>query len=287
MFKNIGIVIKKSAVSSESAALDGLLKVLLKNAQNLYSADEFEFDGVENVDLKNFNDLVDLIIVFGGDGTLLGAARKFINSDIPILGINMGTVGFLTDVNIENFESVIGDIFKGDYVLEERSLVEAKFSDQEVFGLNEVLIHSGSYAQLMRYRLLIDGKTVYEQRSDGLIVATPTGSTAYALSAGGSIIHPELNIWNIIPMMSQSLSSRPLIVSNKKSMEIQLIEGPLDHAMICVDGQKDIPIKYNNSISISRKNSSLKIIHPSNNDFYEACREKLGWSLDITAKKTN
>ena len=287
MFKNIGIVIKKSAVSSESVALDGLLKVLLKNAQNLYSADEFEFDGVENVDLKNFNDLVDLIIVFGGDGTLLGAARKFINSDIPILGINMGTVGFLTDVNIENFESVIGDIFKGDYVLEERSLVEAKFADQEVFGLNEVLIHSGSYAQLMRYRLLIDGKTVYEQRSDGLIVATPTGSTAYALSAGGSIIHPELNIWNIIPMMSQSLSSRPLIVSNKKSMEIQLIEGPLDHAMICVDGQKDIPIKYNNSISISRKNSSLKIIHPSNNDFYEACREKLGWSLDITAKKTN
>ena len=287
MFKNIGIVIKKSAVSSESAALDGLLKVLLKNAQNLYSADEFEFDGVGNVDLKNFNDLVDLIIVFGGDGTLLGAARKFINSDIPILGINMGTVGFLTDVNIENFESVIGDIFKGDYVLEERSLVEAKFADQEVFGLNEVLIHSGSYAQLMRYRLLIDGKTVYEQRSDGLIVATPTGSTAYALSAGGSIIHPELNIWNIIPMMSQSLSSRPLIVSNKKSMEIQLIEGPLDHAMICVDGQKDIPIKYNNSISISKKNSSLKIIHPSNNDFFEACREKLGWSLDITAKKTN
>lgn len=287
MFKNIGIVIKKSAVSSESAALDGLLKVLFKNAQNLYSADEFEFDGVENVDLKNFNELVDLIIVFGGDGTLLGAARKFINSNIPILGINMGTVGFLTDVNIENFESVIGDIFKGDYVLEERSLVEANFSDQEVFGLNEVLIHSGSYAQLMRYRLLIDGKTVYEQRSDGLIVATPTGSTAYALSAGGSIIHPELNIWNIIPMMSQSLSSRPLIVSNRKSMEIQLIEGPLDHAMICVDGQKDIPIKYNNSISISKKNSSLKIIHPSNNDFYEACREKLGWSLDITAKKTN
>ena len=287
MFKNIGIVIKKSAVSSESAALDGLLKVLLKNAKNLYSADEVKFDGVQNVDLKNFNDLVDLIIVFGGDGTLLGAARKFINNDIPILGINMGTVGFLTDVNIENFESVIGDIFKGDYVLEERSLVEAKFADQEVFGLNEVLIHSGSYAQLMRYRLLIDGKTVYEQRSDGLIVATPTGSTAYALSAGGSIIHPELNIWNIIPMMSQSLSSRPLIVSNKKSMEIQLIEGPLDHAMICVDGQKDIPIKYNNSISISKKNSSLKIIHPSNNDFYEACREKLGWSLDITAKKTN
>jgi NAD+ kinase len=285
MFKNIGIVLKKSLSSSESSVVNGMLSVLLSNTKSIYSTNQIDFEGVEVVDHERFNNLVDLIIVFGGDGTLLGAARKFIEIEIPILGINMGAVGFLTDVNIENFESVIKDIFNGDYILEERSLVEAGFSDQEIFGLNEVLIHSGSYAQLMRYRLLIDGMTVYEQRSDGLIVATPTGSTAYALSAGGSIVHPELNIWNIIPMMSQSLSSRPLIVSNKKSLEIQLIEGPLDHAMVCVDGQKDIPVEYNNSIHISKKNSSLKIIHPSNNDFYEACREKLGWSLDITAKK--
>ena len=208
---------------------------------------------MQTLDIKEFNNLVDLIIVFGGDGTLLGAARKFINNETPILGINMGTVGFLTDVNIENFESVIKDIFGGNYILEERSLVEAKFAEQEIFGLNEVLIHSGSYAQLMRYRLLIDDKTVYEQRSDGLIVATPTGSTAYALSAGGSIIHPELNIWNIIPMMSQSLSSRPLVVSNKKSMEIQLIEGPLDHAMVCVDGQIALERSLVCSLDCSRK----------------------------------
>jgi NAD+ kinase len=285
MFKNIGIVLKKSLSSSESSLVNGMLSVLLSNTKSIYSTNQIDFEGVEVVDHERFNNLVDLIVVFGGDGTLLGAARKFIEIEIPILGINMGAVGFLTDVNIENFESVVKDIFNGNYILEERSLVEADFSDQEIFGLNEVLIHSGSYAQLMRYRLLIDGKTVYEQRSDGLIVATPTGSTAYALSAGGSIVHPELNIWNIIPMMSQSLSSRPLIVSNKKSLEIQLIEGPLDHAMVCVDGQKDIPVEYNNSIHISKKNLSLRIIHPSNNDFYEACREKLGWSLDITAKK--
>ena len=287
MFKNIGIVLKNSPTSGDSLVLNKLLKVLLEKTENIFSTDEVNLDGVQTLDIKKFNDLVDLIIVFGGDGTLLGAARKFIDNATPILGINMGTVGFLTDVNIENFESVVKDIFKGDYILEERSLVEARFSKKEVFGLNEVLIHSGSYAQLMRYRLLIDNKTVYEQRSDGLIVATPTGSTAYALSAGGSIIHPELNIWNIIPMMSQSLSSRPLVVSNNKSLEIQLIEGPLDHAMICVDGQEDIPIQYNESIYITKKDSSLKIIHPSNNDFYEACREKLGWSLDITAKKTH
>ena len=287
MFKNIGIVLKNNPTSGDSSVLNDLLLVLLKKTEKIFSIDELKINGVQTLDVKEFNNLVDLIIVFGGDGTLLGAARKFINNETPILGINMGTVGFLTDVNIENFESVVKDIFEGNYILEERSLVEAKFAEQEVFGLNEVLIHSGSYAQLMRYRLLIDNKTVYEQRSDGLIVATPTGSTAYALSAGGSIIHPELNIWNIIPMMSQSLSSRPLVVSNEKSMEIQLIEGPLDHAMVCVDGQQDIPIQYNESIYIYKKDSSLKIIHPSNNDFYEACREKLGWSLDITAKKTH
>ena len=285
MFNNIGIVLKNDPTPEDHSVLNELIKVLLKKTEKIFSVNDVNISGVQTLNVKEFNDLVDLIIVFGGDGTLLGAARKFINNEIPILGINMGTVGFLTDVNIENFESVVKDIFEGNYILEERSLVEAKFAEQEVFGLNEVLIHSGSYAQLMRYRLLIDNKTVYEQRSDGLIVATPTGSTAYALSAGGSIIHPELNIWNIIPMMSQSLSSRPLVVSNEKSMEIQLIEGPLDHAMVCVDGQQDIPIQYNESIYIYKKDSSLKIIHPSNNDFYEACREKLGWSLDITAKK--
>ena len=287
MFKNIGIVLKKNLSPDELSVVQGLVKILSKNVANIFSAHGIELQNVKAVDHQKFNDSVNLIIVFGGDGTLLGAARQFIANEIPILGINLGTVGFLTDVNIENFSSVVKDVLNGNYVLEERSLVQASFLDQEVFGLNEVLIHSGSYAQLMRYRLIIDGKTVYEQRSDGLIVATPTGSTAYALSAGGSIIHPEVNIWNIIPMMSQSLSSRPLIVSNEKSMEIQLIKGPLDHAMICVDGQKDIPVQYDNSIFITKKDLALKIIHPSNNDFYEACREKLGWSLDITAKKTH
>ncbi len=161
MFKNIGIVLKKSLSSKESSVLSGLLSVLLKNTKAIYSSDQIDFEGVEIVDLEKFNHLVDLIIVFGGDGTLLGAARKFIENEIPILGINMGAVGFLTDVNIENFESVISNVFKGDYILEERSLVEAQFSDQEVFGLNEVLIHSGSYAQLMRYRLLIELSFLY------------------------------------------------------------------------------------------------------------------------------
>ena len=286
MFKNIGVVLKKNASLDERSVVQDLITVLAKNALNIFAEEGTNLSLVIEKNNEDFKHQIDLLIVFGGDGTLLGAARKFISSEIPLLGINLGTLGFLTDINIENFESVIQDILKGEYVVEERSLVEAHFANKEVFGLNEILIHSGSYAQLMRYRLLIDGQMIYEQRSDGLIVATPTGSTAYALSAGGSIIHPELNLWNIIPMMSQSLSSRPLIVSNKKSLEVQLIQGPLDHAMVCVDGQEDMPIQYNESIIIRKKDTALRIIHPADNDFYEACREKLGWSLDITAHKT-
>ena len=285
MFKNIGIVLKKNSSLEERSVVQGLINVLAKNLLNIFAEEGTDLFLVSEKNSDEFQNQIDLLIVFGGDGTLLGAARKFIAAEIPLLWINLGTLGFLTDINIENIEGVIQDILKGEYVLEERSLVEAHFSNKKVFGLNEILIHSGSYAQLMRYRLLIDGQMIYEQRSDGLIVATPTGSTAYALSAGGPIIHPELNLWNIIPMMSQSLSSRPLIVSNTKSLEIQLIQGPLDHAMVCVDGQQDIPIQYNESIIILKKETSLKIIHPADNDFYEACREKLGWSLDITANK--
>ena len=285
MFKNIGIVLKKNASLQEISVVQDLIAVLAKTSAQIFSEAGSNLQLATEKNHDDFQNTIDLLIVFGGDGTLLGAARKFIASEIPLLGINLGTLGFLTDINIENFESVIHDILKGEFVVEERSLVEAHFANQEVFGLNEILIHSGSYAQLMRYRLLIDGQMVYEQRSDGLIIATPTGSTAYALSAGGSIIHPELDLWNIIPMMSQSLSSRPLIVSNHKSLEIQLIQGPLDHAMVCVDGQKDIPIQYDDSIVIRKKTAALKIIHPADNDFYEACREKLGWSLDITASK--
>ena len=118
MFKNIGIVLKNSPTSGDSSVLNKLIKVLSSKTENIFSIDDVNIDRVKTLNIEEFNDLVDLIIVFGGDGTLLGAARKFINSQTPILGINMGTVGFLTDVNIENFESVVKDIFEGNYILE-------------------------------------------------------------------------------------------------------------------------------------------------------------------------
>ena len=225
-----------------------------------------------------------MIIVFGGDGTLLRSARKYLEYDIPILGINMGTVGFLTDVKTQDFESIIQDVLNGNCQVEERNLVSATFANKTVYGLNEIVIHSGGYTQLMRYRLSVNNKIVYEQRSDGLIIATPTGSTAYALSAGGPIIHPALDVWTILPMLPQSISSRPFVISSDENVTINLISGPMKEAKICADGQEDENAPYDKDIVISKMDNKLRLVHPLNNDFFEACREKLGWSLDISKK---
>ena len=285
MFKNIGIYIKEKAYQEiDNEALHSLISSLKNHTSQVFIEDDADYqnDSVTKLSNKEFVSKVDLIIVFGGDGTLLNSARKYLKNNIPILGINMGNVGFLTDVKTEDFESIIQDILNGKFEIEDRNLVSASFLNETVYGLNEIVIHSGAYTQLMRYRLSVNDKVVYEQRSDGLIIATPTGSTAYALSAGGPIIHPSLDVWTILPMLPQSISSRPFVISSKEKVVIKLLKGPLEDAKICADGHDDIAVPYDEDIAITKMNNTLRLVHPVDNDFFEACREKLGWSLDIS-----
>ena len=285
MFREIGILVKEDLSDGiDNEALNLMINSMSNLDINLY-IDQSSNNKNENFSVlehKEYVKKVDIVVVFGGDGTLLNAARKYLNYDIPILGINMGNVGFLTDISTDNFEKTIKEVLDGNYKIEERNLVSAKFGNNHLYGLNEVVIHSGAYAQLMRYRLNVNDKVVYEQRSDGLIIATPTGSTAYALSAGGPIIHPSLDVWTILPMLPQSLSSRPFVISTDEKVEMELFDGPNENAKICVDGQDDIDIPYGEKILISKMEKTLKLVHPNDNDFFEACREKLGWSLNIS-----
>ena len=285
MFREIGILVKEDLSDGiDNEALNLMINSISNLDINLY-IDKSSNNKNENftvLEHKEFVKKVDIVVVFGGDGTLLNAARKYLNYDIPILGINMGNVGFLTDISTDNFEKTIKEVLDGNCKIEERNLVSAKFGNNHLYGLNEVVIHSGAYAQLMRYRLNVNDKVVYEQRSDGLIIATPTGSTAYALSAGGPIIHPSLDVWTILPMLPQSLSSRPFVISTDEKVEMDLFDGPNENAKICVDGQDDIDIPYGEKILISKMEKTLKLVHPNDNDFFEACREKLGWSLNIS-----
>ena len=287
MFKKIGIFVKEnSSKSVDENALDSMLSLFIDKNIKLYidESNDYKNDKAEYLSHKEFSENIDLLIVFGGDGTLLNSARQYLECEIPILGINMGNVGFLTDIKVENFHIAMQEILDGNYQIEERNLVSAKFDDNHLYGLNEVVVHSGAYAQLMRYRLNVNDKVVYEQRSDGLIIATPTGSTAYSLSAGGPIIHPSLDVWTIIPMLPQSISSRAFVISSNEKVEMELFEGPSKNAKICVDGQNDIDVPYGVNISISKTKKTLKLVHPKDNDFFEACREKLGWSLNISKK---
>ena len=285
MFREIGILVKEDLSNGiDNEALNLMINSISNLDINLY-IDKSSNNKNENftvLEHKEYVKKVDIVVVFGGDGTLLNAARKYLNYDIPILGINMGNVGFLTDISTDNFEKTIKEVLDGNYKIEERNLVSAKFGNNHLYGLNEVVIHSGAYAQLMRYRLNVNDRVVYEQRSDGLIIATPTGSTAYALSAGGPIIHPSLDVWTILPMLPQSLSSRPFVISTDEKVEMDLFDGPNENAKICVDGQDDIDIPYGEKILISKMEKTLKLVHPNDNDFFEACREKLGWSLNIS-----
>ena len=285
MFKKIGIYVKEKAYEGiDSHALDPLINDLCSYSKDIFIeiSSDYSHSKLTQLSDKEFVEKIDLLIVFGGDGTLLGSARKFLEFNIPILGVNMGNVGFLTDVKVNNFKNSIKEILSGDYVIEDRNLVSASFSSQTVYGLNEIVIHSGAYAQLMRYRLSVNDKVVYEQRSDGLIIATPTGSTAYALSAGGPIIHPSLDVWTILPMLPQSISSRPFVISSAENVSIEILRGPLESAKICADGQDDTKVPFLENITISKMGNTLKLVHPKKNDFFEACREKLGWSLDIS-----
>ena len=284
MFKKIGVIYKKSL--SFDTDISPHVDTILNHSKELYfheSASDVpsEFQKLSKDELGNQSDL---IIVFGGDGTMLSTAREFIEHDIKIMGVNFGQVGFLTDSSENSFSESINDVFNDNFKLEERSFVKAEFDDKEIFGLNEIVLHSGSYAQMIRFSVSVDDQLIFEERADGLIISTPTGSTAYSLSAGGSIIYPNLKVWSIIPMLPHNLSSRPFIISSDRKVEIQVTSGPDKNAYISADGQSELPISYGTKVNISEKSDVLKLVHPSNYSFFEACRDKLGWALDVNKR---
>jgi NAD+ kinase len=228
----------------------------------------------------------DLLIVVGGDGSLLGVARDLAASQVPVIGINRGGLGFLADISPDQLEQKIGAVLDGEYTVDHRFLLEASiFRNGERRGgstaLNDVVVHAGTMSRMMELALYIDGKFVYDQRSDGLIVASPTGSTAYALSAGGPIMHPNLDAIVMVPMFPHTLTSRPLVVPG--SAAIKVVIGPVGSArpQISCDSQVDISVVADDEVHIAKHAHSLKLLYPREHSFYEACRSKLDWATRL------
>lgn len=225
----------------------------------------------------------DLVIVVGGDGSLLKVAPTLADQDLPVVGINRGTLGFLTDILPEEIESHIGAVLGGRFQIESRFLLDIHAQhegDQLSLGsaLNDVVLHPGIAAQMIEFELYIDGEFVYNQASDGLIVATPTGSTAYSMSAGGPIMHPTLNAVVLVPMYPHSLSSRPIVIN--ADSEITLVVGNRHSIMpqVSCDGSVVLTTSPGDLITIRKKSRRLRLVHPADYNYYETCRSKLGWS---------
>ena len=230
-----------------------------------------------NYILKN----ADLIIAIGGDGTILNCSRQYGSKGLPILGINLGKLGFLSDIAPKNITNDLLEVIEGSFIKDSRFFLNTKINNRKGYlALNEVVIHSGAIAQLIEFDLFIDNSFVYRQKADGIIVNTPTGSTAYSLSGGGPIVHPALDAITVLPMFPQSLSTSPLVVDSSSTIRIDLISKKTK-AMLSFDSHDNLSLKEEASIEITKSDSPLTLIHPKDHDFYESCRTKLGWSTNI------
>lgn len=228
----------------------------------------------------------DLVIAIGGDGTLLSSARTFGCFDVPVLGINLGNLGFLTDIPPADLTFGLNKIMQGSYVEDKRIFLEASLqgSKEKHKALNEIVLHSGSIAQLIEYDLFIDDEFVYRQKADGLIISTSTGSTAYSLSGNGPIISPEVKAITLLPMFPHSLNARTLITSQEK--QIKLIVRGKTKAFLSMDSHRNLKVAPDEEVLIRRANTELTLIHPTDHSFFSSCRDKLGWSLGVPHKNT-
>lgn len=224
----------------------------------------------------------DLVIVVGGDGSMLSAARIMATYGVPVIGINRGKLGFLTDIAPDDVEVSLVEVLDGQYAKSDRFMLSAHVmrNSKEIgrgSGLNDIVLHPGESARMLAYDLSIDGTPVYFDRADGLIIATPTGSTAYALSAGGPIMHPGLDAIALVPMNPHNLSSRPLVVAADAELEILIGDDNRTAPIISCDGQVHIVCEPGDRVRIQRHEARLKVLHPLGHHFYERCRSKLGW----------
>lgn len=226
---------------------------------------------------------VDLVIVLGGDGSLLNAARAVVHYNVPILGINRGRLGFLADILPQEMESKLGPILQGDYTEERRFLLSAEIVRKQQTiakseALNDIVLYAGNIARMIEFEVYINQQFVLRQRADGLITATPTGSTAYALSGGGPILYPTLDTLVLVPMLPHTLSSRPIVVSNTFEIKLVVSENNEIAPKLSFDGQNHFDLLPGDHILIHKHDHELKLIHPKDHDYFSILRKKLAWS---------
>lgn len=294
--------IKKAVIVSKvyhrpvGGAISDIAKLLNNLGVEAYieqnTAVGFNIDTVPIIARRSIRD-ADVIIVVGGDGSLLGAARSLVDFDVPVLGINRGHLGLLTDISPHDIEKSLAKVVKGEYRTEERMLLDVRVFRRDEDGieeqvgqslaLNETVVHSGILAHMIVCRVSINGSYMYTLRADGIIVGTPTGSTAYSLSAGGPIIEPHLDVLSLVPMFPQSLNCSPIILPGKSRVEIEFEfnEDVPEWVNVNCDGQVTIRADTKCIVCVRQHHTPLKLIHPDTYNYYNILRQKLGWGQSL------
>ena len=283
MFQTIGILSKRDPVAAGSIvpplrawlAARGLRVLVEQATASCAGLDE---SGVAAEDLARE---VDLAIVLGGDGTLLSVARLLHARQVPILGVNLGGLGFLASVALEELYPQLESVFRQQYQISSRMMLEASVLREGAvlhsrFALNEAVVNQAALARLMEFNVFIEGSHIGRYRADGLIIATPTGSTAYSLAAGGPIVHPDLEAFVITPICPHMLTNRPIVIPDTSRVEIEFTPGA-EPVHLTLDGQVGFGLQRGDRVSIRKSAGRVLLISPRERTYYEVLRNKLGW----------
>ncbi len=230
---------------------------------------------------KDFTGAIDLVVVLGGDGTMLGIARQLAGSHVPLVGINMGRLGYMTDIPIQSVQITLPKIIAGDYEADTRTLLDAVVlrDGKEInraLALNDVVVNRSGISGMVELAVRVNGSFMYNQRSDGLIVSTPTGSTAYALSAGGPILHPHVAGILLVPIAPHSLSNRPIVLPQDSVTVIEVVNGL--EVIVNFDMQSQTNLQSGDKIEVRQSDKTIALLHPSSHSDYKTLREKLHWN---------
>ncbi len=284
-FKTIGLIVKTNHDATMETVVE-LYNFLLSKGHNLVVeenvASYIDDSSCQVMNLLELGKECDLAIVVGGDGNMLGAARTLSKFDVAVIGVNRGNLGFLTDLSPDDYETCLSDVLAGNYKTELRFLLDVSvYRDGELKAsnraMNEVVLHADKVAHMIEFEAFIDGSFVFHQRSDGLIVCTPTGSTAYSLSGGGPIVHPNLNAMALVPMFPHTLTSRPLVVDADSEVKIIVSKDKNSLLQISCDSHIMLSVMPGDEIIIKKHHLGLRLVHPTNHDYYSVLRKKLHW----------
>ncbi|MCW8107937.1 NAD(+) kinase [Alteromonas ponticola] len=289
LYKTVGLIGKPSHEATQDS-LDELI-AYLKNKGCEILLEESLATEMTDVDapfanLVTIGKQADLAVVVGGDGSMLGAARVLSRFEIHVVGVNRGNLGFLTDISPDEISSQLDLIFAGETVVEQRFLLEVGVYRHEQLksnncAVNEVVLHHGKVAHMMEFEIYIDNQFVFSQRSDGLIVATPTGSTAYSLSGGGPIIMPRLDALTLVPMFPHTLSSRPIVVDANSEVSMRVSKVNSDSLQVSCDSHIVLPVLPGDEIRVRKSADTLALVHPKGYNYFNVLRSKLDWGSKL------